>query len=462
MNTARPDIRWFAEVKSLVVLALPLIVNNVAISLTSFLDVVMAGRLGAEDLAAVGVGSAVWATAFLFGLGVLMALSPTVAHLAGDNKLARVGGYFRQSLYIALVLAALMIGALYAFSAYGLAAVGVSPDIIPRTQGYVTAIVWGLPLMYPYLCLRYTSEGIGHTAPIMYIAVATVGVNFLGNYMLMYGNFGAPALGATGCGIASAISMWFSFFALLAYVRFRRRVYGPLRLFRRFDWPNRARLKELLWLGLPIGGSTLAEITLFSAAGIIMGVLGANEAAAHAIAINYAATMFMIPLAVHSAITVRVGQALGRRDPYRARFIGWMGVALCGLFMTLSALVLVLLREPITLLYSTDPVVREIAVGLLFMAMIFQISDGLQVGAAGALRGYKDSRVPLFINIFAYWLVGFPVAVLAGLKLEMGPGGVWMGLAFGLTVAAVFLGVRFWRLSKVALERHLALPTTAA
>ncbi len=450
MAAARSEIRWFTEMRSLVVLALPLIVNNVAISLTSFLDVIMAGRLGALELGAVGVGSAVWATVFLFGLGVLMAQSTIVAHLVGENKFSRIGGYFRQSMYISVTLAIIMMMAVYAFAAFGLRAVGISEDMVPTTQGYLYAIAWGLPLMYPYLCLRYTSEGVGHTKPIMYIALAAVAVNFIGNYTLMFGNFGAPRLGATGCGIASAISMWFNFFAMLWYVRIKGDVYGPMRLFKRFDWPNRARLRELLALGLPIGGSVLAEVTLFSAAGIIMGVLGANEAAAHAIAINYAATMFMIPLAMHSAITVRVGQALGRREPDRARSIGWLGIAMCGAFMTASAVVLVVLREPITQLYTSDEAVRQIAAGLLFMAMIFQISDGLQVGAAGALRGYKDTRIPLYINIFAYWFVGFPVAVAAGLKFNLGPGGVWMGLAFGLTVAAVLLAIRFWRFSRPA------------
>ena len=442
MSTQSP-LHWLSETKSLVTLALPLIVNNLAISMTSLLDVVMAGRLGGLDLGAVGVGNAVWASAFLFGLGVLMAVSATVAHLIGQGQQRRVGGYFRQGMYVAVGLAVAMMVLVYLFGAYGLSLVGVSQEMIPLTQGYLYTIVWGLPLMYPYLCLRYTSEGVGHTTPIMYIAIAAVGVNFLGNYTLMYGNFGAPRLGATGCGLASAISMWFNFAAMMMYVRIKRDVYGPLRLFRRFDWPNRARLRELLTLGLPIGGSTLAEVMLFSAAGVIMGVLGANQAAAHAIAINYAATMFMIPMAIHSAITVRVGHALGRGEPYRAQAIGWLGIGICGGFMLLSAVVLVVLREPIVGLYTTDEAVRSIAVGLLFMAMIFQVSDGLQVGAAGALRGFKDTRLPMFINIVAYWFVGFPIAAWFGLRSNWGPDGVWLGLACGLTVAAVLLGARF-------------------
>lgn len=436
-------MHWMSETRALVMLALPIIVNNLAMSMTSLLDVVMAGRLGAQDLAAVSVGNAVWATAFLFGLGVLMAMSPTVAHLVGQDQTRRVGGYVRQGMYVAATLAVAMMVLIYVLAEWGLDLVGVSPELIPSTRGYLQSIAWGLPLMYPYLCLRYTSEGIGHTKPVMYIALAAVVVNFVGNYMLMFGNWGAPRLGAVGCGMASAIAMSFNFVAMIIYVRARSSVYGPLRLFRRFDLPNRARLRELLTLGLPIGGSVLAEIMLFSAAGVIMGILGTSQAAAHGVAINYAATMFMIPMAIHSAITVRVGQALGRDHPIRARSIGWLGIGICGGFMTLSAVVLVIFREPIVSLYTSDANVHAIAVSLLFMAMIFQISDGLQVGAAGALRGYKDTRLPLYINVVAYWLVGFPIAAYAGLRTSAGPDGVWLGLACGLTVAAVLLGLRF-------------------
>jgi MATE family multidrug resistance protein len=155
---------------------------------------------------------------------------------------------------------------------------------------------------------------------------------------------------------------------------------------------------------------------------------------------------------------VRVGQSLGARELRRARQIGWMGVAICGLFMAMSALIMVVLREPVTRLYTQDPAVREIAVGLLFMAMIFQISDGLQVGAAGALRGYKDAKVPLLLNIFAFWVVGLPVAYGAGLVLGYGPKGVWLGLAAGLTVAALLLGLRFARVSNAVCAHTAAVP----
>lgn len=448
MANAESKNSIFGEATQIGRLAFPLIANNVAITLTTFIDFVMAGRLGATQLAAVGVGNTVWAFCFLFGLGVLMAVSPTVAFHTGSGNRSVIGAYSRQGMWLSQALALIVMLAIYLAAAPLLEAIGIAPEIRPHAIGYLRAIALGLPAIYFFLALRYTSEGIGHTKPVMYIAVMSLIVNTVGNYALMFGKWGFPALGAVGCGLSSAISMWFGVACMLVYIRLRPTIYRPLGIFARFDWPARDKLGELLKLGLPIGGSVTAEVGLFSAVGLIMGILGANEAAAHAIAINYAATMFMVPLALHSAITIRVGQALGAGRRSDARFVGWVGIASCGAFMLLSALALIVLREPVTRLYIDDPAVREIAVGLLFMAMIFQVSDGLQIGAAGALRGFKDTAVPLWLNVIAFWLIGFPIAYLAGLRFGWGPQGVWFGLAAGLTAATVLLGGRFWIISR--------------
>ena len=192
----------------------------------------------------------------------------------------------------------------------------------------------------------------------------------------------------------------------------------------------------------------MAEAGLFSAAALMMGRLGATQVAAHQIAINYAATMFMVPLAIHSAITIRVGHSVGAGQPDLARRQGLTGIAVCGLFMTASALMLLLLREHITALYTRDEDVRAVAFSLLTMAMIFQISDGLQVGAAGALRGFKDTRIPMLLNVIAYWLIAFPLAWYLGVHRDGGPQAVWVALVVGLTVGAGLLNARFLVISR--------------
>ncbi len=441
---------FWREVKALVILAGPLVANNLAIAGMNLTDTVMAGRLGATNLAAVAVGSSVWMVAFLFGLGVMMAMSPTAAHFYGAGEHGRVGGYTRQCLWLSQGLAWVLVLLLHRAGIL-LTAIGIDPEIVPVTSGYVYAISWGMPFGLAYLALRFTSEGVGWTRPIMYIALTALVVNALGNYVLMFGKFGFPALGAVGCGWASAITIAVMLLFMTGYMAAHKR-YKPFRIFDRFELPHSGKLRELATLGLPIGVSVIAEAGMFSAVALLMGTLGAVVVAAHQVAINYAATMFMIPLAMHSAMTIRVGQAVGRGKLKDARYMGLVGVALCGLIMAVSAAIMLIFREAIVGFYTTDTAVRDIAVSLLVMAAFFQISDGIQVGGAGALRGFKDTKIPMLLNFAGYWLLGFPLAYYLGVVLEQGPKSVWLGLVAGLTATAILLNGRFLLVSGRAIR----------
>jgi MATE family multidrug resistance protein len=430
-----------SQAGGILVLAGPLVANNLAIAGMGFADTVMAGRLGTADLAAVAVGSSVWMVVFLFGLGTLMAMSPTAAHAYGAGRMRDVGSYLRQCLWLGQGLALVLMAVLFQAPRL-LDAIGVDPAVIPLTDGYLDAIAWGLPAMYAYLSLRFMSEGVGWTRPIMYVAGAGLVVNVSGNWVLMYGHLGFPAMGAVGCGAASAVSMYVMLAVMAVYVH-RQPRYRPFGITQRFEPPRRKPMAELLGLGLPIGVSVVSEAGLFSAVGLLMGTLGATVVAAHQIAINYAATMFMVPLAIHSALTIRVGHSLGRGDPRQGRRVGYVGIVMCGTLMAISALVMLVARDAIAAFYTSDADVRQLAVSLLTMAMLFQIFDGLQVGAAGALRGFKDTRVPMVLNFSAYWLAAFPLAWLLGVRLELGPQAVWVGLIVGLGLTALFLNVRY-------------------
>jgi MATE family multidrug resistance protein len=223
----------------------------------------------------------------------------------------------------------------------------------------------------------------------------------------------------------------------------RHPVYERYALFTHFAAPEQRRLREILRLGLPISGSVLAEGALFVSAALMMGTLGAGPMAAHAIAINYASLMFMLPLSIHSATTIHVGHALGRGDRAAGRRAGWVGVGLCVISMAVSAIILVFARDAIAGLYTPDAVVRTFAAHLLLFAAMFQVADGLQVGAAGALRGFKDAKIPMLINVFSYWAVGFPLAYYFGLVRGYGADAVWLGLIVGLLFCAVLLALRY-------------------
>ncbi len=423
-------------------LGAPIIANNLALSGMSLTDTIMAGRISARDLAAVGVGNAVWFSIFLFGLGNLMALSPITAQAIGAGRQREVGAYTRQCLWLSQVIGLLAIVILLNAGSL-LSLIGIAEEFRPLAADYAGAICWGVPGIFAYLALRFTSEGLGHTRPIALVAISGLLVNAVADYVLMYGKLGLPALGAVGCGYATAVTQWGMFLFMLWYVtRGNRSLYAPLGVFERFDWPSPRRLLEVSRLGLPIGIGVLAEAGLFSAAALLMGRIGTAAAGAHQIAITYAATVFMVPLGVHSAIIIRVGQKTGAGDHRGARLAGWTGIGLCGSIMLFSAVVLLLFPDTIVGVYTSDPEVREIALGLLLMAALFQVFDGVQVAAMGALRGLKDTTVPMAISIFSYWAVGFSLAYYAVVVQERGPVWVWAGLVAGLAVASVLLTTR--------------------
>jgi multidrug resistance protein, MATE family len=427
-------------------LAGPLIVSNLATAGMMTADTLMSGQLGAQALAAVAVGSNYVGLFQLGGLGMLMAMSPTVAHAYGGGRDAAVGTFFRQALWLALAITLVVLVALAAVHPV-LRAIGTPPDVAALAAKYVYAVAFGMPGYFAFLALRFSSEGLGWTRPILYVALFALSANVFLNWVFMFGNLGAPALGAVGAGVATASVHWLMLGFMWQYVNRHRRYrrYAPLR---GFEWPDRARLREILVLGVPICGSVLAEGGLFSAAALILGTFGATIVAAHAVALNYAALMFMVPLSLHSATTIHVGHLAGAGRRAEARRAGWVGIGMCVGIMAVSALVLVAARAQIAGLYTTDAEVAALATTLLLFAAVFQIADGLQVGAAGALRGFKDATVPMVMNVFSYWVLGFPLAWWLGVGLGHGAPGVWTGLITGLFAAAVLLSVRYRHITR--------------
>ncbi len=451
MSKGDHTLSWRNEIVRLLGLSYPLIVNNLSIAGMQFADTVMSGQIDARTLAAVAVGGSIWFFAFTIGLGVMMALSPIAARHFGAGNPERIGRYTRHGIYLAIAFGIVVTLTAHQLVAPLLDLIGVDIGFRALTVGYTEAIAWGAPGIFIFLALRFTTEGIGETLPIMFISIFALTCNVFLNWVLMYGNFGAPALGAIGCGYASAITMWLIAVILWGYMMWRP-IYRPLGIFARLSWPRPEVFKEVLVLGVPIAVMVTAEAGLFNAVAVLMGTRGTEITAAHQIAINFAATMFMIPLALSSAITVRVGHELGAGDPQRARYAGRFGIFVCAAFMSCSALFLLVFRDAVVGMYTDDPVVTGIAISLLLMAAIFQVADGVQIGAAGALRGYKDTRIPMLINTFAYWMLAFPLAYLAAVTWKLPPNYIWGGFVLGLSVAALLLTQRFLRISRKMLR----------
>ena len=378
-----------------------------------------------------------------------MAIAPIVARHFGANDHDLIGRYTRQGIYLAILMGIPLVLFGQFAATRSLEIVGIDPEFRELAAGYLGAISYGAPGILIFLALRYTTEGIGFTRPIMYTSIVALVVNVFLNYVLMFGHFGAPAMGAVGCGYASAITMWLIMLVLAAYMMINTR-YRSFHIFSRVAPLRLAVFKEIVHLGTPISITITAEGGLFSAVTILIGTRGAEIAAAHQIAINFSVTAFMIPLAISAATTIKVGQLLGAGKLREARTSGAVGIVLCAAFMSCTAMLFLVFREAVVGLYTDDVSVQGIATSLLLMAAIFQVADGVQVGAAGALRGYKDTIAPMLINLFAFWVVAFPLAYVTAISYQAPPAHIWVALVVGLGVAAILQSGRFVRLSRVS------------
>jgi MATE family multidrug resistance protein len=437
-----------AEIRRTLHLALPVIIGQLAVFSMNFVDTVMSGRLPDRDiaLAALGIGGAVWSSMLMFVLGTLMVVQPSVAQLDGALKRREAASQTRQAMWIALALAVPYFLLCY-FSEPLLHAFAIDPVIVPTAAAYLRAMSWGAPGLCFVFLLRFFSEGTGHTRPTMLYGVTGALLNIPLNYVLMFGKLGLPALGTVGVGYATSIVIWLQFLMLFFYIRSHRH-YEPFELMSHLEKPNWGEIWGLLMVGVPIAVAIFVEGSLFVMAALLIGRLGPVPAAAHLIAINFAALVFMIPVGLSSAVSIRVGNAVGRGDPAGARYAGLIGILIILGIQTVSAIGMFLFPGAIVRLYTADQVIAPLAVSLLFYAAVFQYPDGLQMVASGALRGFKDTRMPVVYMVISFWIVGLTLGYHLTFAREMGPAGMWIGMIAGLSVAAVLLLRRFHMTSR--------------
>lgn len=459
-SPAPPRPRFAAEVRTTAMLAAPLVVGHLSTSLISFVDSVLAGHHGTTTLASVTIGTAIWWLPMAVPLGALLAVPATVSQLDGAGRRDEIGALFRQALWLALGLG-IVLFALQSVIGLALAPIGIAPEIIPGARAFLDGIRWGVPALTLYYCMRYLSDGLHWTLPTMLLGFGGLLLLIPLGYVLAFGAVLWPGVaiaerGAGGLGLASAIVLWMQAIAFALYL-LRTRRFADLHLFARFEPPHWPTIRELLATGLPIGVTWLMEGGLFIVTALLIGRLGEVPAAAHQIAINVASICFMVPMALAEATTVRVGHALGRGlgsdGVRRAAFAGY---ALVIGTQTLSGLTLLLGNDAIVAMYTRDAAVAGLAASLLLFAAAFQFPDGVQVLSVGALRGFKDTRVPMFLAALAYWGVGMPLGAGLGLGLGWGPRGMWIGLIAGLLVAAILLCGRFLRSSRQLAEGPVA------
>jgi len=444
MSASRPEAaRVRQEIAATIKLALPLILAQLAAIGANVIDAVLAGHVSAHVLGAVAVGTSIWSLPLMAGIGMMMAVPPSVAQLDGAGRRHEIGAVLQQALWLALIAGVLL---WFAVRHTGplIDLIGVAPGLREEVERFLQAISWGAPAMTAYFALRGVSEGLSLTRPSMMFSFGGLALLIPLGYVLMFGKLGIPPQGARGCGMATAIMLWLEMLGFAAYM-LRHRNYHGLGLLERFEWPDWRRIGALLHVGGPMAVTLLAEAGLFVAAALVISTLGEEIVASHQVAFNVASVFFMVPLGLAMAITVRVGNAVGRADASAVRYAGFCGIGLTLFTQLVSAGLMLSLPHFIAGLYTSEPGVLTLAVQLIMLAGLFQLSDGIQVASNGALRGLKDTRVPMVMTLFAYWVIGMPLGWWLSFRHDLGARGMWIGLIGGLSVAALLLFSRFWR-----------------
>jgi MATE family multidrug resistance protein len=436
------------ELSQLIRLAAPLVAAQLAQMGMGVADTIMAGRVGAIELSGVALGGAMlWPTLMLVS-GIVMSSTPIIAQLNGAGRNSEVAEVTRQALWIALALGALVtLGLKNAGPIY--LGLGIEADIVRVTMAYLQAASWGIVPVLGYFVLRYLCEGLSWTKPAMIIAAGGLLLKIPLNYWFVFGGLGLAPMGAEGCGWATALVMLMEFLAMLAIVLFSR--IRQVGLFTSFSKPSRTQILTLVTLGLPIGLSIFVEFGFFSLVTLLIGRLGPETVAAHQIVNNLSGLIFMVPLGLGMATSIRVGFNIGAGNLAAARRTGWLAMMTSAAFAFVCIVLLLLAGTWLIELYTEQVPVIAIASSLLGIVACFLIFDGVQVTAMGALRGFKDTAVPFGIAFCCYWLLGFPIAWVFGFgffaQLDFGVHGYWSGLAAGLVFAAAALAYRFHRVS---------------
>jgi MATE family multidrug resistance protein len=434
------------ESRATLLLAVPIIIGQVSQMLMGVTDSVMIGRTGTVPLAASSFGGGVFNIFFIIGVGLLTPVAVFASRSRGAGRHDEAGEYMRHGLLLAFASSAAGFGIILYIGRH-LAWFRQSPEVVEAVNPFLMLIGLSLVPVLAYLALRQFAESMGRPWVPMLIMLAGVVLNAFLNWVLIYGHFGVPALGLTGAGISTLFSRTLGSAVIYGWLRFdpAMREAWPKRWLAPVSWE---RMRRMLAVGMPVSGSLLFEGGAFAAATVMMGWLGAAALAAHQIAISCAALTFMVPLGLSMAVGIRIGAAVGAGHHSKLRSI-WAGAA--GLSVVQSALFTVIYLvwgRQLASFFVGDGLVISTATILLVIAAIFQVFDGAQVVNSAALRGLTDVKVPAAITFVSYWVVSIPLGYLLGIRGNLGPQGIWIGLAAGLAGAAVFLGVRFVRLTR--------------
>lgn len=434
---------WRGELRAMVALAVPVVLSELGWMAQGVVDTIMVGRLGPAAIGAVALGNAICYTPSLFGVGLMLGLDTLVAQAYGRKDHDDCHRWLAQGVYLAVIAAVPIMAAIW-LASFGFARFGIAAVVAAPAATYLRRLLWGtLPLML-YGAVRRYLQGVGQVRVITLTYVLANLVNWFGNWVLIYGKLGMPAMGVNGSALSTVAARVTMAVALLGFAwRYERKRGHPL--FKHWAGPQIARLKMLVRLGAPAAGQILLEVGAWNLATFAAGYLTPVALATHQIVLNYASVTYMVPLGISAAAAISVGHAMGAGDAARARRAGWLALGLGTSFMLLAATTFVLWPRPLIELYTRDAQVLAVGPTLLVIVAAFEMFDGIQIVSTGALRGLGETRAPMMANLVGYWVLGLPLGFFLCFGLKWGIYGLWIGLTAALVVIALTVLVRWKR-----------------
>lgn len=441
-----------AKVTLFLTMLIPILITQAGLSLITFLDTVMSGKVSAEDLAGVAIGSSIWTPVYTGLAGILMAVTPIVAQLMGAGHKKDVPKAVFQAIYLSFLLSICVITIGTIGIPYVLGGLGLEQSVEDIARHFLSFLAFGIIPLLGYSVLRSFIDALGKTRVTMFITLTALPINFVLNYVFIFGNFGFPKLGGAGAGLASAMTYWAIFIMSICIVM-KAEPFASFHLFQKLPRINISRMGQILKIGLPIGFAIFFETSIFAAVTLLMGHFDTVTIASHQAAMNFASILYILPLSISMALTIVVGFEAGAKRYKDAQSYSYIGIGTAVLFSLFTAALILLFRPEIAGLYTAESAVLQLTQHFLIYAIFFQLSDAIAAPIQGALRGYKDVNYTLIAAFVSYWVIGLPSGYLIGTYTSYGAFGYWIGLISGLAAGAVVLFIRLRLMEKRLLQQ---------
>lgn len=441
-----------AKVTLFLTILIPILITQAGLSLITFLDTVMSGKVSAEDLAGVAIGSSIWTPVYTGLAGILMAVTPIVAQLMGAGHKKDVPKAVFQAIYLSFILSICVIAIGTISIPYVLGGLGLEQSVEDIARYFLSFLAFGIIPLFGYSVLRSFIDALGKTRVTMFITLTALPINFVLNNVFIFGNFGFPKLGGAGAGLASALTYWAIFIMSICIVM-KAEPFASFRLFQKLPQINISRMGQILKIGLPIGFAIFFETSIFAAVTLLMGHFDTVTIASHQAAMNFASILYILPLSISMALTIVVGFEAGAKRYKDAQSYSYIGIGTAVLFSLCTAALILLFRPEIAGLYTAESAVLQLTQQFLIYAIFFQLSDAIAAPIQGALRGYKDVNYTLIAAFVSYWVIGLPSGYLIGTYTSYGAFGYWIGLIAGLAAGAIVLFIRLRLIEKRLLQQ---------